>query len=524
MRPIVAGHGAAARIAASLTAALLTVALLAGLPARSYAEPITSALPKRSPAGSPWSASRVSWQRRSGPTKSMSKAGCSGRPVKLVFYDNQSSASNVPGIYTKLLDVDHVDLIVSGYSTNMTAPAMPIAMGDNKLFVSLFCLAVNTEFHYPRYFSMLPTGPDPKHAFSRGFFDLAVAQSPQPQTVAIVAADADSPATPRTARGTTQRRWGCGSFTTALSADHDRLQSAGGTRGARDQSRRDLRRVIPSRHCRHLLRAANEIGLKTQLFGGGMVGVNHCDQNSTRALLNGIVVNENWVPAPTIQSPAVLEFLTRYQGKAQSRRRRSAGYFLPPWAYARMQMLAQAIEGDQSIDDGKLAEFFSGHTFKTIIGDVAFGKDANGLASHRLDPVPEHQRQDLAQFKDPATEVVVLPARVQIRRAHLSIRGRKTVVRRNEDGGTHDLHARSPHLRRTCAVAATCSPSGAAVFSPAPRHSPRPARGPTTAAPHRIDVHHHIVPPPWLAAAQAGRAGQPAAVGLDAAALDREHG
>jgi len=95
------------------------------------------------------------------------KGGLLGRPVKLVFYDNQSNAANVPGIYTKLLDVDRADLIVSGYSTNMTAPAMPVAMGHNKLFVSLFCLAVNSEFHYPRYFSMLPTGPDPKHAFSR---------------------------------------------------------------------------------------------------------------------------------------------------------------------------------------------------------------------------------------------------------------------------------------------------------------------------------------------------------------------
>src|SRR5690242_14979295 len=74
------------------------------------------------------------------------KGGLLGRPVKLLFYDNQSNAANVPGIYTKLLDVDHVDLIVSGYATNMTAPAMPVAIAHNKLFVSLFCLAVNSEF------------------------------------------------------------------------------------------------------------------------------------------------------------------------------------------------------------------------------------------------------------------------------------------------------------------------------------------------------------------------------------------
>src|SRR5262249_55565175 len=38
------------------------------------------------------------------------KGGLLGRPVKLVFYDDQSTPSTVPGIYTKLLDVDKVEL------------------------------------------------------------------------------------------------------------------------------------------------------------------------------------------------------------------------------------------------------------------------------------------------------------------------------------------------------------------------------------------------------------------------------
>src|SRR6266481_6394093 len=38
------------------------------------------------------------------------KGGLLGRPVKLVYYDDQTNPSLVPGIYTKLLDVDKVDL------------------------------------------------------------------------------------------------------------------------------------------------------------------------------------------------------------------------------------------------------------------------------------------------------------------------------------------------------------------------------------------------------------------------------
>src|SRR4051812_9101695 len=94
------------------------------------------------------------------------KGGLLGRPVKLVFYDDQSNPSTVPGIYTKLMDVDKVNLVVSGYATNMVAPAMPVVMQKKKTFVSLFALDVNAEFRYPNYFSVLPAGRPPKAAFA----------------------------------------------------------------------------------------------------------------------------------------------------------------------------------------------------------------------------------------------------------------------------------------------------------------------------------------------------------------------
>src|SRR5471030_467520 len=52
------------------------------------------------------------------------KGGLLGRKVKLVYYDDQSNPSTVPGIYTKLIDVDKVELIIGGYATAMLAPAM----------------------------------------------------------------------------------------------------------------------------------------------------------------------------------------------------------------------------------------------------------------------------------------------------------------------------------------------------------------------------------------------------------------
>src|SRR5437762_11629533 len=66
------------------------------------------------------------------------KGGLLGRPVKLIYYDDQSNGSTVPGIFTKLLDVDKVDFVVGDYGTNMLAPAMPIVIQHKMTFLGLF--------------------------------------------------------------------------------------------------------------------------------------------------------------------------------------------------------------------------------------------------------------------------------------------------------------------------------------------------------------------------------------------------
>jgi len=119
-----------------------------------------------------------------------SKGGLLGRPVKLVYYDDQSQSAPVPGIYTKLLDVDKVDLVIGPYATVPAAAAMPVVMQKKKLFMILFGLDVNAEFKYDRFFAMIPNGPDAT-SFTSGFFDTALQQTPKPTTVALANADAE---------------------------------------------------------------------------------------------------------------------------------------------------------------------------------------------------------------------------------------------------------------------------------------------------------------------------------------------
>ena len=142
--------------------------------------------------------------------------GLLGKQVELVYYDDQTNPATVPAIYTKLLDIDKVDFVVSGYGTNLIAPAMPIVMQRGLVFPSLFGLAVNEKFNYPNYFQIMPSGPSPMTDWSRGFFDVAMAQDPPPKTIALVGADAEfAPQCSQGRPGRTRRIWDSISSTTS---------------------------------------------------------------------------------------------------------------------------------------------------------------------------------------------------------------------------------------------------------------------------------------------------------------------
>src|SRR6266853_6160937 len=119
------------------------------------------------------------------------RGGLRGRSVEFVRYDDHADASQVPGIYKRLMDEDKVDLVIGGYGTNAVLPAMPLIMEWQRFFVGLMGLGVNNALAYPNYFAMIPTGPDPNATLTEGFFALAPEQRPRPATVALLSADAE---------------------------------------------------------------------------------------------------------------------------------------------------------------------------------------------------------------------------------------------------------------------------------------------------------------------------------------------
>ena len=340
------------------------------------------------------------------------KGGLLGRPVKLIYYDDQSNPSTVPGIYTKLLDVDKVDFVVSGYATNMVAPALPVVMQHNRMFLGLLGLAANSEFNYPNYFSIGPTGgPHPKQSFSKGFFEVAMAQNPKPQTIAFAGADAEFPRN-------------------ALEGAHELAKEAG-LKIVYDRTypptTNDYTPIVRGIQAANpdlvfvasyppdsvgIIRAANEVGLKAKLFGGGMVGLQATAiKTQLGPLLNGIVDYDFWQPVGAYATPEAMEFLKRYQAKSAAAGVDLLGFYLPPFAYADMQVLQQAVIAVGSLDQQKIADYMRSHTFKTVAGDITFGANGEWTEARVLEVQFQNvKNNDVDQFRDPKVEVVLYPS------------------------------------------------------------------------------------------------------------------
>ena len=339
------------------------------------------------------------------------KGGLLGRPVKLIYYDDQSNPSTVPGLYTKLLDVDKVDIIASSYATNIIAPAMPIVMQHERTFFSLLGLAVNSEFHYKRYFSMTPTGgPEPKQSFAEGFFAVAAAQNPKPTTVAICGADAEFPKNAMDGARAVIKKLG-------LKLVYDKTYPPNTT----DYT--PIVRAIAATNpdiflaCSYpadtvgLIRASHEVGFKPKLYGGGMVGLQATAiKTQLGPLLNGIVVYDFWLPWAKFASDEGREFLKKYQAKAAGAGVDILGYYLPPFAYARMQVIEQAVKATGGTNDDKLAAYCAKTTFKTVVGDVSFNDQGEWSTAQVLAVQFQGVNGNgVDQFKDPKTEVILWP-------------------------------------------------------------------------------------------------------------------
>jgi branched-chain amino acid transport system substrate-binding protein len=148
------------------------------------------------------------------------------------------------------------------------------------------------------------------------------------------------------------------------------------------------------------------------MFGGGMVGPQFAAlKTQLGPLLNGIVNYETFAPDVAAKFPFLDQFLAKYQGRAIKEGVDPLGFYLPPYAYAMMQVLEQSIKAVGGLDQAKLADYMHTYEFDTFVGKVRFAKNGE-WAVPRMLTVQYHGivGNDLEQWMKPGHVTVLAPA------------------------------------------------------------------------------------------------------------------
>ena len=126
--------------------------------------------------------------------------------------------------------------------------------------------------------------------------------------------------------------------------------------------------------------------------------------------LNRVVNYHLYVPSPKMKFPGIEEFLKTYQARAPQQGTDPLGFYQPPFAYAAMQVLEQAVKATGSLDDGKLADYIHKSAFNTIVGEIRFDEKGE-WAKPRLLMVQFQNVQggNLDQYMTSGKQVILYP-------------------------------------------------------------------------------------------------------------------
>ena len=160
-----------------------------------------------------------------------------------------------------------------------------------------------------------------------------------------------------------------------------------------------------------LIRADREIGFTPKMFGGGLIGLLATAMKvQLGPLLNGIVKQDLFVNSPQFEFAGLRDMLRKYQAKAPGFGVDPLGYAYSPFGYAGGQVLAAAVEGTKSLDQGALADYMHSHTFDTVIGKISFGKDGEWSAPRVVFTQFQNVTDSsIEQFREVKHEVIVWP-------------------------------------------------------------------------------------------------------------------
>jgi branched-chain amino acid transport system substrate-binding protein len=336
------------------------------------------------------------------------KGGLLGRKIELVVYDDKSSAAETPAIYSKLLDVDKVDLLFAPYATVPTAPIMPLVKQRGLLLIGNFSFQVNSKVGHDMWFNNAPWGPADSWASSF----LGLGQKAGGKTVALLTADQEfAQNLALTAREVATKRSMPVVFDQAYPPNT--VEFSGIIRALK-AAKPDIVYVASyPPDSAGILRAVNEIGIgdDVKLFGGGMVGLQFASvMENLGSLLNGVVNFNTWLPEQSMYYDGTKDFFEKYTKQAMAAKVDPLGYYLAPFGYAMGQLVEQAVNATGSLDQKGIAKYLHANEVKTIVGPIAFSADGERKETATLQAQFRGVvDKNVEQFRSSGKQVILFP-------------------------------------------------------------------------------------------------------------------
>jgi branched-chain amino acid transport system substrate-binding protein len=340
------------------------------------------------------------------------KGGLLGRKVELVVYDDKSSASETPAIYSKLLDVDKVDILFAPYATVPTAPLMPLVKQRGILLMGNFSFQVNSKVGHDMWFNNAPWGPADSWASTY----LELGKKAGGKTIALLAADQEfAQNLAKTAREVAAK---LGMQVVFDQAYPPSTVEFSGILRALKAAKPDIVYVASyPPDSAGILRGVNELGIgdNVKLFGGGMVGLQFgAVMENLGSLLNGVVNYNTWLPEEKMYNEGTKAFFETYTKRAVEAKVDPLGYYLAPYGYASGQMIEQAIKAVGSLDQKALAKYLRENTHKTIVGPITFSADGewkeSGVVQAQFRGIKD---KNIEQFRSPGKQVILFPEKLK---------------------------------------------------------------------------------------------------------------
>src|SRR6202045_4517096 len=340
------------------------------------------------------------------------KGGLLGRKVEIVVYDDKSSASETPAIYSKLLDVDKVDLLFAPYGTVPTAPIMPLVKSRGLLLIGNFSFQVNSKVGHDMWFNNAPWGPPDSWAASF----LGLGQKAGGKTVALLAADQEfAQNLAVTARNVAKRLNMPIAFDQAYPPNTVEFSSIIRSLKAAKPDIVYVASYPPD--SAGILRAINEIGIgdNVKLFGGGMVGLQFGPvMENLGSLVNGVVNFNTWLPEPSMYYDGTKAFFETYSKRAVEAKVDPLGYYLAPFGYAEGQLIEAAVKATGSLDQKAIAKYLHENEVQTIVGPISFSADGERKVTATLQAQFQGiVDKNMDQFKKSGKQVILFPEKLK---------------------------------------------------------------------------------------------------------------